>query len=183
MDWLWKQVNAAFGHPELDPRYKYKRCNQYLLQLQVTADTKTNEARIVQDMRFAKYRASQLEVCCIYDTESQEKVNELDHWWISGLGAAIHIRYKVGQIAIPDGFDLNVNKICAEGIHYFNTLLGAYHYNNTVSLNGVTFNHNGAICNIKKYGRKWQLGLDIDIAKSWFEACYQTKNVRFGYFN
>ena len=74
----WERVNSAFGHPCLNPNYKYKRCQKYLLQLEVTDGTQTNEARInVKDVRFAKFRANQLKPIFIYDTEKGKSVQKI----------------------------------------------------------------------------------------------------------
>jgi len=130
----WNNVHKAFGYPGLDKNIKYKRCGDFIVQMHKMDDTKDNESRIgVVDARYAKFRANKLLVLKIYDSLHCKFVDAHFHRaqfftkYIFNRDTAI-IEYKVGQIAIPNGFDEDENEICAKGIHYFNTLFGAFCY-------------------------------------------------------
>jgi len=153
MDPDWVQVKEAFGE-FYNPDFKYKRCGQHLLQLKVTSTTKTNESRNhVVDARFAKFRASELFVLRIYDSHQNRFIKKLDHSFVNISYCRIFIRYKVGTIVYPNGFNEDLNVVCGQGIHYFNTLLGAFHYRNNHQKN-IYFNECGAIEHI--YWEKFQ---------------------------
>jgi len=123
----WEDIRDAFGETA---NRKYKRCNEYLVELELCPETKTNEFRSgVVDARFAKFRASQLKTTRILNTQTKKWVDEINHVWNDNMFKfEFPIVYKVGMIAYPSGFDTRLNDICAEGIHYFNTLLAAFAY-------------------------------------------------------
>jgi len=145
----WEEVRDAFG--QAHPNRKYKRCGKHLVELEACTETKTNECRSdVADRRFAKFRASQLKPTRILSTLSKQWVDEIEHVWINtnvsfGFQREFPITYKVGYIARPTGFDDQLDRICAPGIHYFNTLLAAFMYRQGASLE---FNDNGSLRNV-----------------------------------
>jgi len=124
----WNVVNNAFENPSMDDTIKYKRCGDFIVQMKRMQDTKDNEMRAkVVDARYAKFRANKLMVMRILDTLSNVFVDSIKHSYKHIYGD-IPIEYRVGKIALPNGFEDNVDIICAEGIHYFNTLFAAYCY-------------------------------------------------------
>jgi antitoxin component YwqK of YwqJK toxin-antitoxin module len=38
------------------------------------------------------------------------------------------LEYKIGKVIIPDNFDINLEKVCSNGIHYFLKLECAFYY-------------------------------------------------------
>jgi len=128
----WQQVKAAFHAKSNAEVGLFKRCDNYLVKLELCKDTVTNANRYyVQDLRFAKCRASHLKVLQILDTSSGENVDEIVHTWQPRTWQAQQnkiIVYKVGSIVYPDSYERDEDKICAPGIHYFNTLFAAHEY-------------------------------------------------------
>ena len=124
----WRHLDNAFDHPAIDKDIKYKRCGNCIVQMRRIHDTEDNELRTnVYDTRYAKYRANKLMVVKIYDTWEGRFVPNIQHSWYN-FGVHVPIDYVVGEKAVPNGFDENIETICAKGIHYFNTLFAAYCY-------------------------------------------------------
>jgi len=185
MDWetQWLEVKTAFQSPPANA--KYKRCNHNIVELQSTSSTKTNESRSnVKDSRFAKFRASELMPTRIYDTDQKKFVHQINHRWTSyDKGDQVSIIYRVGAIAIPSGFDRNLEVVCSRGIHYFQSLLAAflYDYQPPVSFNDcgeLTLIQSSELCNLKK-----TIVFDQDYNKmlgvNWLMEHYQLKDVVF----
>lgn len=109
----------------------FKSClRKYIIVLKKCHDTITNEARdSVVDKNMAKFRADILHVLLIIDledgsTDTTEIINTYwDDKWIQRRTV-----YTVGLDVEPDSFDQNINRICSNGIHYFNSLERAYYY-------------------------------------------------------
>jgi len=173
----WEQVRDAFAQAQVRDAFaqaqirdgfenaqvrdassdrKYKRCNHYLVELEVCPETKTNECRKgVVDARFAKFRASQLKTTRILNTRTKQWVDEIEHVWKDelthfqhGLDVVYEVIYKVGVITYPSRFDTRLEEVCAAGIHYFNTLFAAhvYHYNDNIS--SITFSDHGLLIHL-----------------------------------
>ena len=107
-----------------DSDFKFKRCQEYLLLLFVPETMKTNESRkIVVDKQFAKFRAEMAYCIAILDTENEKLVQE----HTNQFGDSILV-YKVNHWIFPDRFDTNLEQVCTNGLHYFNSLLAAYCY-------------------------------------------------------
>jgi len=120
----WHEINNAFGNPSIDDNIKYKQCSGCIVQMKRTPETKDNEMRIgVKDKRYAKFRANKLMVLKIYNWMEDRFEYSIPHAW-----GDVYIRYTVGEIVVPNGFCENINDICAQGIHYFNSLFAAYCY-------------------------------------------------------
>lgn len=120
----WHDINNAFGNPSIDDNIKYKQCGGCIVQMKRTLETKDNEMRIgVKDKRYAKFRANKLMVLKIYNWIENCFEYSIPHAWCD-----IDIRYTVGEIVVSNGFCENINDICAQGIHYFNSLFAAHCY-------------------------------------------------------
>jgi hypothetical protein len=142
----YKDVVQLF-EPKADFRYKW--CNYCIVELRFPtpeefADFKCNEKRTVKDIRFAKFRANAMYVLRIWDTEEKKWKQTLDHVWRAHRirdGECTKrkhaIRYEVGKLVFPAGYDVNEHEICAPGIHYFCTLLAAWLYHQNL------FTHDG----------------------------------------
>jgi len=129
----WEEIKAAFNAKSNTEVGLFKRCDNYLVKLELCKDTVTNANRQnVLDSRFAKFRASHLKVLQILDTYSGKNVDEIIHTWYYGeyKEKGKTIVYKVGSIVYPDSFEQDKDEVCAPGIHYFNTLFAAYEYGN-----------------------------------------------------
>lgn len=136
-----------------DKTYVYKLCNHYsimdnsrrwLVILQKLAGTKTNEHRFgVLDTNCAKFRANKLkviEIIDIYNPKYTKKsiINTFD---------SVHKKpYEVGKIIESDAFDEDIDSVCSDGIHYYNTPLPACYYRdvpNNYTGNWITWYNNG----------------------------------------
>jgi len=97
---------------------RFKSCGNWVVVLELCADTKTNEARKVFDSRFAEYRGDRFRVIAIYKKSPiVEKITEIKNTFYIE-----QITYKVGEIVIADSFDENINEVCSHGIHYFKSI-------------------------------------------------------------
>jgi hypothetical protein len=120
------------------PDEVYKKCcdlslNFFLIKLsKVPNDTITNESRRgITNLKYAKCRASVLKCEQILDLQKMQFVNDvLSVLWIYRKRSKV-TRYKVGQLVFLDRFDSSekqLEKVCAPGIHYFNSLIAAFFY-------------------------------------------------------
>jgi Family of unknown function (DUF5758)/MORN repeat variant len=102
----------------------YKKCRgEEIIQLEILGNHNEDRYNVV-DKRFAKMRCSKARVIRIYDMHDQSI--EYDEAF------GIHdksFRYEVGKIVEPvDGFDGDLNVVCASGIHYFLREERAYYW-------------------------------------------------------
>jgi len=164
----WHQLNNAFGNPTIDKDIKYKRCGNCIVQMKRWYDTKDNEMRRgVCDPRYAKYRANKLMVVKIYDSLNDRFVPNIHHTWHWEGNALVPIDYIVEQIAVPNGFDENIEEVCTKGIHYFNTLFAAYCYDQDEVVQII---HNGRIKRSNPHSSREE-------DKVWFETQLHQSNV------
>ncbi len=119
-----------------DSSYVFKLCHEeWLIILQKVSDTLTNESRQVTNPMFAKYRANKLLVCEIININTYEIIDSYINivHFIPDYNEVFEeinatLEYKKGQIIVPDSYDLDLNKVCTNGIHYFKTILAAYYF-------------------------------------------------------
>jgi hypothetical protein len=115
--------------------YVYKLCNnisildnsrRWLVILQKTDDTKTNELRFdVSDKNFAKFRANKLKVIEIIDIYNPDYSKTII---INTFDSVHKKKYEVDKIVESDAYDDDINCVCSDGIHYFKTPLPACYY-------------------------------------------------------
>lgn len=115
-------------------------CRQWIVILQKTDNTKTNENRSnVRNKSHAKFRANELLVVEIIninvgmDIETKTlktSITNLSDIIRFGdiVPSFVETVYEVGKIVKSDIFDSNLDQICSGGIHYFKTLITAYYY-------------------------------------------------------
>jgi len=85
----------------------------------------SNESRKgVVDKDFAKFRCNGLWCRDIIDVKTMQHKTMVKH----RFGCGEPTLYKVGQFIRPDAYAYDLNKICAQGLHYFLTLKPALHY-------------------------------------------------------
>ncbi len=140
----WVQIRTVFNDPDIVSNIKYKRCDYYIVELELIETAQTNELRSrVIDVRFAKFRGSKNSLVPrrIYNSKNDQWEKKIVH--TCGFRT---ITYTVGIAAEPDGFDENMDVVCGQGIHYFNSLIAAYWYSITKQQNeDVEFGDNGDI--------------------------------------
>lgn len=133
-----------------DETYVYKTCGRgsgmtkYLVVMQKVEGTKTNEIRTVVNPDYAKYRASELKVIEIINT------NDITEKYlrITNVYSNIKTVYEKGKMVYPDNYDKNPNSVCASGIHYFKTIIPALFYTDIPKrFTGIWYewNDNGAM--------------------------------------
>ena len=127
----------------------YKACGEYIVELKRLSDTITNEKRDgVVDRNYAKFRGNKFFVHSIKHKITNDHLSEIENTVFSDK----IIKYIVGE-EISTEFCENLNKICAEGIHFFRSFDAAYYYLNNIR-NGIykEYADNGQLvtkCNYK----------------------------------
>ena len=110
----------------------YKACGMYIVELKRLPDTITNEGRNgVVDRNYAKFRGNKFFVHSIKHKITNESISEIENTSYSYK----KIKYIVGE-EISTEFCENLNKICAEGIHFFTSFDDAYYYIDNIK-NGI----------------------------------------------
>jgi hypothetical protein len=85
-----------------------------------------NEERFgVVDRNWAKFRCNRVVVVAMFDLVDKLKVYSIYHW---NENIGIVTNYRVGEFVDPDSFDMDLDKVCASGIHYFLTPEAAKSY-------------------------------------------------------
>jgi hypothetical protein len=122
----FKKICAKYN----DSKYVYKKCRdgeaiEWIVVLEKIMGTMTNEERkSVHDASKAKFRASKLDVVAIFNLlDPSETENKIISEYFD-----IDTIYEVGKTVYSDKYDHDIEKICSNGIHYFNTIEPAYFY-------------------------------------------------------
>lgn len=110
----------------LNKGYVYKSCQRnWIVVLEKLPDTVTNELRKdVIDARYAKFRADKLKVIMIFNKYDS---GEIRPYITNSLYTKVETMYRVGEIVYPDLFEIDKDKICAHGIHYYLTMEPAFY--------------------------------------------------------
>jgi hypothetical protein len=106
--------------------YVFKSCQEvWIVVLERTANTTTNEARKnVYDPKYAMFRGSEFMVKdIIHKFDPDKKIEFVE----SSIYPDDKCTYIIGDIVKPDKYNHYINKICAEGIHFFNSHEPAFH--------------------------------------------------------
>lgn len=94
----------------------YKKCGSYLVTLVIPKNAITNQHREgVFDIYNAKHRTN---IAYVKDIHHIHDIHQKSKCAISTYHKN-WLRYVVGTFIKEPRFDMNLNKICAEGIHYF----------------------------------------------------------------
>ena len=115
----------------------YKRCRNCIVMLEKLEDTLTNESRknIVNKL-YAKFRANKLLVKKIVNIRTLKELTEVTNF-VYESQFNNKLKYVVGQIVSVDNYDMNLETVCSQGIHYFLTLERAYYHCNNTIKNGL----------------------------------------------
>jgi antitoxin component YwqK of YwqJK toxin-antitoxin module len=144
-----------------DIQYVYKLCHNtcarraWIVVMKKIFDTITNESRDgVINTRYAKFRANKLQVVTIISYHNpKRRSKKIIHKPDCMFPSTVYIK---GHIVEPDKYDYDLNIICSNGIHYFNSIEAAYYYElMSYDYSGVwkTYRDNGEIfsyCTYKK---------------------------------
>jgi hypothetical protein len=100
-------------------KYVYKSCGNYIVVLEKLHDTITNEYRYnIIDHEFAKYRANKLKVLLIiHKFDPTIVLREIQNSFYRKK-----ITYIVNEILNVIDYDMNSERVCSTGIHYFKTI-------------------------------------------------------------
>jgi len=128
-------------------RVKFKRCGDCILALYIPNSFKTNESRSIDgDWNFAKFRAEKAWCICILDTIDGTLLMKYDHVYYGAVQSHVAITYISNAFVVPDGFDMDLETVCGQGIHYFNHWIAAYFYERCCCMtNSVEFSEDGKI--------------------------------------
>jgi antitoxin component YwqK of YwqJK toxin-antitoxin module len=111
-------------------KFVYKSCGDWIVIMEKLVNTITNDARVVKNKSYAKFRANMLYVVAI--------VNKIDHSKTIDSVTNVSYRYKAitykpGEIINVSDYNPNINTICSTGIHYFHTYKAAFFYDYSVT--------------------------------------------------
>jgi hypothetical protein len=106
-----------------------------------------NESRkSVINKNMAKFRCNGLVVVTIFDLVSRVTVNSIMHKTEILFLRTTFTHYEIGKFVKPDLFDIDLDKICTHGIHYFLTLDAALTYDieaGVCYMDGRVFDYDG----------------------------------------
>lgn len=111
----------------------FKICrDKYIVVMEKREDTITNESRRgVINKDTAKFRANKLRVVLIIDLADGSTTTTKITNVFCDIGWGAEIEYEVGTVAVPDGFNEDLEIVCSHGIHYFRNLERAFLYGKT----------------------------------------------------
>lgn len=105
--------------------YVFKSCDDWIVVLERTINTKTNENRDnVFDKRYAQFRGSKFIVKDIIHKSNPKETIEM----VKSTSYVKTAIYKIGDIVKPDVYDNCANNVCSNGIHYYNDYEAAMTY-------------------------------------------------------
>ena len=108
----------ALSCPEEGSFIGWKKCNDYIIKLQITENAKRSSVTT------RKCRASEVLVLDIQNLDgTSANITEYSH-----LAYKHETLYKVGEITLPNSFDDNRWSECSNGIHFFITRDEAVRY-------------------------------------------------------
>jgi len=99
----------------------YKTAGDCLVVLCIPKDAKTNVKRNnVTYMETAKFRCNKAKVLAIINWKTGKFKKKVKS------NRSHKFRYKIGKTMVEPKYCINKNDVCAEGIHFFLSVLGAY---------------------------------------------------------
>jgi hypothetical protein len=135
----------------------------------------SNESRKrVINYNIAKFRCNGLKVVLIFDLVDKIKLHAIDH---ENIQTSMITCYKVGSFVSPDGFDPDLDKVCAKGIHYFLSPEAAKSYDLNSGfciINYIHFDENGCQYNPYEYTGFGVYSPSYCIPVSQYSASYNT---------
>jgi len=152
-----EELKTKFKHHINDELCVYKRCSCFygdviiiMRKMIGKKKFKTNESRNgIVDRMYAKFRANKLFVLDIIDMKNGSLRDKYMNKYMFK-----NTFYKVGKKVKPDKFDARLDRICSEGIHFFNCIDAAFYYEFLMpEYTGTWFNwnDNGQLISKLKY--------------------------------
>jgi antitoxin component YwqK of YwqJK toxin-antitoxin module len=129
------RIKKTYAAYIADPKCVYKLCkNEWLIILQSLPSTRTNAGRSnIKHQKYAKCRADILKVLKIVNIDDENTIERYDHQRASSTSHDNTIitnltTYIVNENVQPDSFDDDLEKVCTNGIHYFESIDRAFLY-------------------------------------------------------
>ncbi len=126
----------------IENNHIYKGCGGYIVVMKLLEDSITNESRKdIVDANFAKYRTNKVKVLLIINKFTLEIVNDVENSFYEKK-----LKYTVNEIIEEKDYDMDLNKVCCAGIHYFKKIECAFYFTlNTRSYTGhyIKWHKNG----------------------------------------
>jgi antitoxin component YwqK of YwqJK toxin-antitoxin module len=109
-----------------DKEHVFKSCSrEWIVILEKLEDTHTNENRCdIVDPLYAKFRANKLKVVNIIHKFKNQEIDKIQNSVYSDK----KITYKKGEVIEDENFNVNIENVCAPGIHYFKSKEAAFYY-------------------------------------------------------
>lgn len=141
-------------------RLVYKSCEQWLVVLAPTENTRTNEERDgIVNRWTAKFRGSEFMVVAIVNKYTPDRMTTV----VSNTYYADKtIEYEVGKLVRAEDYDPDLNNVCAAGIHFYLSAAPAFYLEDSRDT-GITkqFHENGQIA--------VHINLDTNELTHWLE--------------
>ena len=120
------KLNIVCNQYISNPKYVFKSCDNYIVVFEKLYDTITNEYRNnVSKYMYAKYRANKLKVILIINKfDPFITIKEIENTSYEDN----KIRYEKDKIVEVNDYDMDLNKVCTKGIHYFKTIKQAFYW-------------------------------------------------------
>jgi hypothetical protein len=122
-----KYILRAYEQYIGNPNCVYKMCNGkwFVIMEKIVGKTKDNEKRKnIENIGFAKCRASILRVHAIINIDTLETVNSIENNY-----QGKKLLYEIGKDVEPDSYDeFDIESICSGGVHYFPDPVAALYY-------------------------------------------------------
>ena len=118
--------------------FVYKKCGEYVVIMQYTENTVTNESTYIKDVinpNYAEFSGSEFLVVDIEHMYTKESIKSIENT----IYTYTTITYKSGKVIRANNFYTFLDSICSTGIHYFRSYDAAYWYDFKVSENWGLF--------------------------------------------
>ena len=114
----YRTIGLELACPAEGSFIAYKKCNDYIIKLNIPADAKRSSATT------RKCRCSKAEVLEIKSIKDNTTIPVYEHNAYNQI-----TRYEVGEMVYPDSYDDNRWNECSHGIHFFMSEHDALTYN------------------------------------------------------
>ena len=118
------KIKENFNYYINDSEYIFKSVNTKIVIMSLCNDSITNENRSnIKNNEYAKYRTNKAHVELIFNKLTLEECQQVEGKFIQKI-----TKYMVGKIIVPDSFDLNLDNVCSNGIHYYKNIECAFYH-------------------------------------------------------
>lgn len=127
------------------PTLGYKTAQGCLVVLEIPASARTNLGRqtATRYPKTAKFRCDRATVLAIRRWGTGEYLKSIASNWTEGEDKLFV--YRLGQYVTEPEFDMDLELVCAKGIHFFLTVVGAYSWYGQIGSTAVVHTNKGRI--------------------------------------